>query len=314
MTEWAIELTGFCEAEACSLEKRKWCPNYCSREGKAKRCSSGTWTVGLTTIFLLAGFTTLANSRKMVFMTNKHGKQMYYFRNHKNNNSQNESDFERDILVELASERGFQKFHNTRKRTYYICKLVDLTTLGQCKSSFRISFKSFTPASASESWRGNSSKGGTCIMNAKGCGNGTRNLIAGIWDQLARSDLILMFFVMICIPHSSVMMQMRQSANACILDDEDVAWVSRKMKSSEVDVINQIPKPEFMACLLNGKETREASPTEEHQQNSPKTRYQCMKCPISVGENFRTNSVLGRTESDQTGQKMRQTIPVDLQR
>ena len=68
------------------------------------------------------------------------------------------------------------------------------------------------------------------------------------------------------------MMQMRQSANDCVLDDEDVARVSRKMKSSEVDVINQIPKPEFVACLLNGEETREASHTEQHQQKSPKTR------------------------------------------
>ena len=51
-------------------------------------------------------------------------------------------------------------------------------------------------------------------------------------------------------------MQICQPANDCILDDEDVARVSRKNKSSDADVMSQVPKSKNVACSVDGEKSR----------------------------------------------------------
>ena len=114
--------------------------------------------------------------------------------------------------------------------------LVDDSTDSQTTWQFFLSSsKSFIPVSAFQSMTGSSSRGRTCLMtDASGFDYETRNLIARIWELLAKYEMISMIFVIICIPHSSVIMQRRQPANYCALDEVYVAWVSRKMKRSGV--------------------------------------------------------------------------------
>ena len=59
-------------------------------------------------------------------------------------------------------------------------------------SCFRTAFKSVTPASAFDVYRGRSSNGGTCMINESSrSGKDNRNLIAGMVEHEARSDLMM---------------------------------------------------------------------------------------------------------------------------
>ena len=81
------------------------------------------------------------------------------------------------------------------------------------------------------------------------------------------------------------MMQKRQPAKDCVLNDGDVALDSRKTKSSDADVIKQTPEPEFVACSVVGGETREASYTENAPSEESKNELAVHdECPIPVGK------------------------------
>ena len=51
-------------------------------------------------------------------------------------------------------------------------------------------------------------------------------------------------------------MQRRQPQYDYLMDNDDTARVSQKMKSSEVDLRSHIPKPEFFPCAVDRKEAR----------------------------------------------------------
>ena len=61
------------------------------------------------------------------------------------------------------------------------------------------------------------------------------------------------------------------------------------MKSSEADVISQIPKPKFLTCSVDGKRTTELSQTErasiEESKNKVASVFRHAQCPISVEKN-----------------------------
>ena len=145
------------------------------------------------------------------------------------------------------------------------------------------------------------------ISDARGFDKITHKLKAGIWKQTATSDLILMFFVTICIPqHTSAMMQMRQLANDCISDDhDDVPWVSRKIKLSEADVKRQFLKEKFVECSADFEETREVTKTKSSNRKVKKQGSNAWRVSYLVRKAFGTNSI-GLTESVQTGQKIKQ--------
>ena len=81
-------------------------------------------------------------------------------------------------------------------------------------------------------YKGRSSNGWTCIINdSTGSGKDNLNLIPGIVEHEARSDLIMICPAWICLPQARVMMEICQPAND--LDEEDVDNYdeSRKVKS-----------------------------------------------------------------------------------
>ena len=91
------------------------------------------------------------------------------------------------------------------------------------------------------------------INDSSGSDKDNRSLIAGIVEHDARSDLMIICPVWICIPQARVMMQIWQPSND--LEEDDVANDddSRKVKSALADVMSQIPKPRFVACSILGE-------------------------------------------------------------
>ena len=159
-------------------------------------------------------------------------------------------------------------------------------TLGLLISFFLTAFKSVTPASAFDVYKGRSSNGGTCMINdSSGSGKDNLNLIAGIVEHDARSDRMIICPVWICIPQARVMMQIRQPTND--LDEVDVAKDedSRKVKSAFADVISQIPKPRFVACSILGKVIAVVSQTAKASMGLKKYNVAMHEgCPICVGK------------------------------
>ena len=67
--------------------------------------------------------------------------------------------------------------------------------------------------------------------------------------------------VWICMPHATAMVQILQSEN----DREAVVDVklddAQKVKSTEADVMSQIPKPKFDDCSIDGNDETEVLQT-----------------------------------------------------
>ena len=136
------------------------------------------------------------------------------------------------------------------------------------------------------------------INDSSGSGKDNRNLFAGIVEHDARSDLMIICPVWICMPHAMVIMQIRQPTND--LDEVDVAKDddSRKVKPALADVISQIPKPRFVGCSILGKVRAVVSQTASASIGLKKIQC-CNARRVSYlrWENFGANLVLRRTET-----------------
>ena len=149
---------------------------------------------------------------------------------------------------------GFKSFMSCANGRAISTNWLTWRTLGLLISFFRTAFKSVTPASAFDVYKGRSSNVGTCMINDSiGSGKNICNLVAGIVEHDGRSDLMIICPVWICMPHARVMMRKWQPT--IDLDEVDVAKDddSRKLKSALADVMSQIPKPRFVACSKLGK-------------------------------------------------------------
>ena len=117
---------------------------------------------------------------------------------------------------------GFRTFMSCANGRAISTNWLPWRTLGLLVSFFRTTFRSFTPASAFDVYKGRSTNGGTYMINdSSESGKDNPNLIAGIVEHDARSDPMIMCPVWICMPHARVMIQIWQHAND--LEEDDVA-------------------------------------------------------------------------------------------
>ena len=147
------------------------------------------------------------------------------------------------------------------------------------------------------------------INDSSRSGKDNRNLIAGMVEHKARSDLMMICPMWICIPQARVMMQIWQPVKD--LDEIDVAKDddSRKVKPALADVICQIPTPRFVACSILGKVIAVVSQTASASIGPKNTTLQCKKGVLSalgkLRSNFGTSTNRG---SAQTVPQIRWTI------
>ena len=122
-----------------------------------------------------------------------------------------------------------------------------LRGLSGCLSAFfLIALKRVTPDSALEVYNGRSAKEVTRMINDwSESAKDKCNLLAGAWEQDVSSDLMMILPVWICMPQVKMMMQMLQTENDREVVDDVKAGDSRKVKSSEAEVISQILKPRY---------------------------------------------------------------------
>ena len=136
------------------------------------------------------------------------------------------------------------------------------------------------------------------INDSGGSGKDKRNSIAGRVEHDARSNVMMICPVWICMPHARVMIQLRQPTTDLEHDDVANGDDSRKVKSALADVTSQIPKPRFVACSINGKVIAVVSQTANASMGLKKIERRTARGVSYLRwECFGANSVLRRTEA-----------------